>query len=183
MVHHASNHLDLTVSARGSPFDPLVQWTWWVIAPLLGVPLNLLLAVGPFCAMWGIFNHTRLVRRMGILEDWLATPANHRVHHGRQAKSLDRNSSQVTVLFDRLFGSFQKEEEEPDYGLVERLESLNPVDHHLVGFRWLAGQMRSAERWSDRLAYLWRPPGWSHRGDHKTTQAIQAAALAPGPRG
>ena len=177
-VHHASNEMDLTVASRGSVFDGLVQWTYWIIPPLLGVSLPQLLVVKFFVSFWGIFNHTRLVHRMGWLEQVLATPANHRVHHGRQPKYLDRNYSQVTLLFDRLFGSFQAEEEEPDYGLVTRLETLNPIEHHLVGFRWLWQQVRSAPDWRAGLNYLVKPPGWSHDGRHTTTADLVAQADA-----
>lgn len=178
-VHHGSNHMDLTVASRGSVFDGLVQWTYWIIPPLLGIPLIHLLVVKFFTSPWGIFNHTRLVGRLGWLDSILATPANHRVHHGRQAKYLDRNYGQVTVLFDRAFGSFQREEEEPDYGLVTRVESLNPLTHHLVGFRWLWTQILQAPDWQSRLAYLVKPPGWSHDGQHTTTADLVAAAQGP----
>lgn len=173
-VHHGSNHMDLTVASRGSVLDGLMQWTYWIIAPLLGVPLIMLLVVRFFTALWGIFNHTRMVHRLGEpLENWLATPANHRVHQGRQPKYLDRNYGQVTVVFDRLFGTFQREEEEPDYGLVTRVEGYNPVTHHIVGYKWLWGRLRAAPTWADRLNYLIKPPSWSHEGDHSTAEVLR----------
>lgn len=180
-VHHASNRMNLTVAARGSFFDGLAQWTYWVIPSLLGVPILMLFIVKFFTNQWGQFNHTRLIGRLGFLENWLATPANHRVHHGRQAKYLDRNYGQVTVIYDRMFGSFQREEEEPDYGLVKRLESRNPVTHQLVGFDWMWKQMKQADKWSDKLRYLVHPPGWHHAGQHETTQVLQGRPAQTDP--
>lgn len=178
-VHHGSNHMDITVGIRVSPFTQIVEWSYWLIMPLLGFSIVQFVALKFFVNIWGTFNHTRAVYRMGFLENWLATPANHRVHHGRQPKYLDRNYGQVTMIYDRLFKSFQPEEEDPDFGLLEPIQGYSPIEGHLVGFRWLADKFKSASRWQDKLAYLWYPPGWSHTGDHRTAEILQAEAGLP----
>jgi ribosomal protein L16 Arg81 hydroxylase len=40
----------------------------------------------------------------------------------------------------------------------------NPLTAQFAGFRQLAEGMRSAQRLGDKLAYLYRPPEWSHDG-------------------
>jgi sterol desaturase/sphingolipid hydroxylase (fatty acid hydroxylase superfamily) len=172
--HHSSQEMNLTVSARGSitSLGGFLQPAYFLI-PLLGLPLNMFLAAKFFGNLWGIFNHTKLVHRMGWLENWLATPANHRVHHGTQPKYLDRNYGQTLIVWDRLFGSFKKEEEEPIYGLVSQMNSHRIWDIQTWGIRWLIGQIRLAPRWSDKLRYLWKPPGWRHDGRHERTEDLQ----------
>lgn len=172
-THHSSREMNLLVSNRGTVLDlgGTMSPCYFVLA-FAGVPPEMLLAVRFFGNLWGIFNHTRLVKRMGMLEGVLATPANHRVHHGTEPKYLDRNYGQTLIIWDRLFGSFQREEETPTFGLVTQMDSYSVWDIHTWGARVLIAQMRSARRWQDKLRYLVKPPGWSHDGNHATTEAI-----------
>jgi sterol desaturase/sphingolipid hydroxylase (fatty acid hydroxylase superfamily) len=173
--HHSSREMNLTVSARGTVLGlaGTMSPAYFVLLPLLGVSFPMYVAARFFGNLWGIFNHTRLVRSMGPLESLLATPSNHRVHHGTAPKYLDKNYGQVLIIWDRLFGSFQREEEEPTFGLVKQLESDRIWDIQTSGMQWLIGEVRSANRWQDKARYLWMPPGWRHDGCHLTTEQIR----------
>jgi sterol desaturase/sphingolipid hydroxylase (fatty acid hydroxylase superfamily) len=174
-THHSSKEMNLLVSNRGTvlslggAMSPLT-----FLLPILGLHPAMFLAVKFFANLWGIFNHTRLVKRMGFLENLLMTPANHRVHHGTEPKYLDKNYAQVFAIWDRMFGTFQREEEEPTYGLVKQMDSFKLWDIQTWGMQWLIGRMRAAPRWRDKLLYLVKPPGWSHDGKHETTEVITA---------
>jgi hypothetical protein len=173
--------MNLLVSPRGSIFDlrGVLSPCYFIVA-LIGIHPLIFLAMKFFSNLWGIFNHTRLVHRMGFLEQIMATPANHRVHHGIEPKYLDRNYGQVLIIWDRIFGSWQPEEEEPTYGLVKQMDSQRIWDIQTWGIRWLIGQIRRADRWQDRLMYLVKPPGWSHDGNHETTETmVQGRNLVP----
>ena len=176
IAHHSSKEMNLTVSARGSVFGlgGTVSLAYFVFLAMLGVPFMMFIAAKFFANLWGIFNHTRIVHRMGFLENWLATPANHRVHHGTDVKYLDKNYGQVLIIWDRLFSSFQREEEEPIYGLVKQLESDSIWDIQTWGPRWLIGEMARAPRLADKLRYLWMPPGWRHDGCPMTTEQMRS---------
>jgi sterol desaturase/sphingolipid hydroxylase (fatty acid hydroxylase superfamily) len=177
--HHSSREMNFLVSPRGSVFalSGAVAQSYFLM-PLLGVHPAMFLAVKFFANLWGIFNHTRLVHRMGFLEGILATPANHRAHHGIEPKYLDKNYGQVLIIWDRLFGTWQREEEEPTYGLVKQMDSHKIWDIQTWGIRWLWGQMARSPRWQDKLMYLIKPPGWSHDGVHETTQTLIAQSDA-----
>lgn len=162
--HHSSNQFNFTVAARGFLFDGLFFTATVWPAALLGISPVQFFGMVILKNMYGIFNHARYVPKLGVLENYIATPANHRVHHGTQPKYIDKNYGQVLIIWDRLWGTHQLEEEEPVFGLVKPLDSYNPVTIELFGVRWLAQRMASAERWQDKLAYLWRPPEWSHDG-------------------
>lgn len=158
--HHSSEALNFTTASRGFPFgDPL--------APLFALPLALIgvtpvqfVVVALLKSIWGIFNHTVLIDRMGVLDEVLCTPSVHRVHHGRNAQYIDKNYGQVLTLWDRLFGTFEHEVEQPDYGTIKPVTSNNPLIIVFAGFAWLIGKMRAMPRWQDALACLWRPPEW-----------------------
>jgi sterol desaturase/sphingolipid hydroxylase (fatty acid hydroxylase superfamily) len=178
-THHSSNEMNLLVANRGTVLDlgGAVGLSYYAL-PILGLHPAMFLACKFFANLWGIFNHTRHVKRMGVLEGILATPANHRVHHGTEPKYLDKNYGQVLILWDRLFGTWQREEEEPTYGLVKPLDSRTLWDIQTSGAQWLYAQMASAPRLRDKLLYLVKPPGWRHDGVHETTETVLKHAEA-----
>jgi hypothetical protein len=64
------------------------------------------------------------------------------------------------IVWDRLFGTYQAEEEEPVYGITRPLASWNPVWanlHYWIELLQTAGRTR---RWSDRVRLFLKPPGW-----------------------
>ena len=54
--------------------------------------------------------HTDAIRRLGAAEEILNTPSHHRVHHGRNSQYIDRNHGSILIVWDRLFGTFEREE-------------------------------------------------------------------------
>ena len=176
-THHSSREMNLTVASRGHVLLPLFQPVYLTL-PLLGVSITQAIAVTILGNLWGIFNHTRLVGRMGPLERWLCTPANHRVHHGTQAKYLDKNYGQTLLVWDRLFGTWQPEEEEPVYGLVKQMDRQNPINIQTEPILGLWRAVRSAPTLRGKLGYLWHPPGWSHDGRHERSRELYAAWAA-----
>lgn len=181
-AHHSSKEMNLLVANRGTALDlGGAMRPFYYVIPLLGVHPAMFLACVFFANLWGISNHTRHIKRMGILEGLLATPANHRVHHGTEPKYLDKNYGQVLIIWDRLFGTWQREEEEPTYGLVNQLDSYRIWDIQTSGIQWLWRQMKSADRWQDKLRYLVKPPGWRHDGKHETTETIVARERGMAP--
>ena len=162
-VHHSSNEFNFTVAARGFLIDGNIV-LFLCVLPLawLGVPPLVFLGVHALKSIYGIFNHSDWVPKLGILEEFMATPANHRAHHGTQDKYIDRNYSQVTVILDRLLGTFQREEERANLGLVTPFHDRSPIATQLSGLKWLRNRMRTADRWQDKLKYLWKPPEWTH---------------------
>ena len=176
-THHASREMNLSVSPRGHVLAGLLQPAYFLLA-LAGVPLIVTIAVKFLGNVWGVFNHTRLIGRMGPLERWICTPANHRVHHGTDPKYLDKNYGQTLLIWDRLFGTWQPEEEEPTYGLVKQIDSHNPIRHQIEPLKGLWTTLRRAPDWRARLGYLWHPPGWSHDGNHQRSRELYEAWAA-----
>ena len=105
------------------------------------------------------FVDQQMIDKAGLFEQFIATPSNHRVHHGCDPKYLDRNYGEVLIVWDRLFGTYQREEEPPTYGVTERLESCNPYVIETEGWRWLARKMARARGWRAKLSCLYLPPG------------------------
>jgi hypothetical protein len=61
------------------------------------------------------------------------TPSHHRVHHGRNPIYIDKNYAGVLIIWDRMFGTFQEETEEVEYGITEMPSYWSPLvvqTHH-----------------------------------------------------
>ena len=118
------------------------------------------LAVSAFNTLYQFWIHTRLVGRLGPLEWVLNTPSHHRVHHGRNPRYIDRNHGGMLIVWDRLFGTFAEEREEPVYGITKPLASWNPLWANLHYWVEMWDVARRAARPLDRLRVLWKRPGW-----------------------
>ena len=174
----------MTVASRGFIADnTLLSRPSFYLLPVLGVSPAHYMGIVIFTNIWGIAQHTRLVGKLPVLDFLFATPSNHRVHHGREEQHLDRNYGEMLILWDRLFGTYQHEEEEPLYGVVHPIGTYNPIDIQLAGFRQLASKIREAERWQDKLRCLYAPPEWMPPTPSLASTANPPAATVPGHLG
>jgi alkylglycerol monooxygenase len=158
VVHHQSEEYNLTVALRQSAIP--VSWVFYLPLALVGFPPAMFLAVSAFDTLYQFWIHTRLVGRMGPLEWVLNTPSHHRVHHGRNPGYIDRNHAGTLIVWDRLFGTFAEEREEPVYGITRPLASFNPLWANLHYWVEMWDIARRAARPLDRLRVLWARPGW-----------------------
>lgn len=182
-VHHSSPEFNTTVASRGFLLDAtMLSRPTFYLLPLLGVSPLHFIVVKIVTNVWGIAQHTRLVGRLGWLDGVLATPSNHRVHHGTDALYLDRNYGEVLIVWDRLFGTWQPERHPPNYGVTQPIDSHDPLTIELAGLRWLGDKMRRCARWQDAAACLFRPPEWRPGPEPGPQNARQGPARAAGGR-
>lgn len=160
VVHHQSEEYNLAVALRQGAFQPAFSWVFYLPLAVLGFPPLMFLTVSSIDTLYQFWIHTRAIGRLGPLEWVLNTPSNHRVHHGRNPKYIDRNHGGILIVWDRLFGTYQKEEEEPSYGITTPLRSFNPVWAHLHYWVELGGKARRATRLADKVRLFFKPPGW-----------------------
>jgi hypothetical protein len=105
--------------------------------------------------------HTRAVGRLNSLTELvLNTPSHHRVHHGVNPKYQDRNYAGVLIGWDRLFGTFTPEEEEPVYGITHPLASWNPLWANVHEFVEIWRVVRRTRGWRSKLRAVFGPPSW-----------------------
>ena len=159
-VHHQSEEYNLSVALRQGALQPAFSWVFYLPLALLGFPPAMFLAVSSFNTLYQFWIHTRLVGRLGPLEWVLNTPSHHRVHHARNPRYVDRNHGGTLIVWDRLFGTFRAEADEPVYGVTKPLASWNPVWANLAEWASLWDVARRARRPLDRARVLWKRPGW-----------------------
>jgi sterol desaturase/sphingolipid hydroxylase (fatty acid hydroxylase superfamily) len=171
-VHHSSQELNFSTANRGVFLDTFFSTVFFVL-PIIGVDILQFMVIVTATNIWGIFNHTKLIKSMGIFEYILCTPSNHSVHHASNTKYLDKNYGQVLIIWDQLFQSFKREDSEaPIYGLPKNITTHNPVLVEFEGIKWLKNQLKSTDNWGYKIRYLIKPPGWSHTGKHQRTEDL-----------
>ena len=146
VVHHSSENYNLSVAVRQSWFSGILHWVFYAPIMLLGFAPWMFALLHGFNLIYQFWIHTRFVNRMGFLEYILNTPSHHRVHHGVNNPYLDKNYAGVLIIWDRLFGSFVSETEEPRYGIIKPIGSHNPIwiNTHAWHEMWLAMKERNA---------------------------------------
>ena len=159
-VHHQSEDYNLGVALRQSVLQKiLLMWVYWPLAAL-GFPPAVFLTCMAINLLYQFWIHTELIQQMGPLEWVMNTPSHHRVHHGRNPEYIDRNHAGVFIVWDRMFGTFQKERVKPTYGVTRPTDSFNPVYAQWKPVSDLWQDLRTIPGLWDKLRFLLSPPGW-----------------------
>ncbi|MCG8443242.1 MAG: sterol desaturase family protein [Caulobacterales bacterium] len=138
-VHHSSRYMNMIVAVRFGPFEGVVSALFHLPLVLIGFPPALVFFGMLVVLAYQTWIHTEVIGRLGPLDRLVNTPSNHRVHHGCDEKYLDKNYGGILMIWDQLFGTYQREEETPRYGLKRDFDSVNPF---AVWFSELPGFVR-----------------------------------------
>ena len=159
-VHHSSPHFDQTTALRVSFVDGFISP--WFYLPLVLIGVDPLLVLGAFGVIiaYQQWPHTELIDKLPLLDGWLNTPSNHRVHHAMQPQYLDKNYGAILMVWDRMFGTYAREVEPVQYGLTEQIESVNPIKVHAAEAVKLLRDLWRSRSLDEALGYLWHKPGW-----------------------
>lgn len=171
--HHSSQDYNLAVALRQSWTEGIYKFLFYAWMPLVGIHPIMVFTLASISLIYQFFLHTQVVKKLGFLEWFMNTPSHHRVHHGTNLQYLDRNHAGILIIWDRLFGTFEPEKETVIYGLTKNIETSNPLRIATAEFESIAQDLQKADKWSDKIKYLLKPPGWSHDGSTKTTKELQ----------
>lgn len=161
-VHHQSEDYNLSTALRQTSTGFLLGWIFYLPMAVSGVPLLVFVSVAALNLLYQFWVHTRHIPKLGWFEWFFVTPSNHRAHHAQNALYMDRNYGGVFIIWDRLFGSFQEEDDnEPViFGVTTPLASWNPVWANLQFYAQLWTDARRAESTWDKLRIWFMRTGW-----------------------
>ncbi len=161
IVHHQSEDYNLTVALRQSALQALVSMSFYFPLALLGFNPVAFVTLSSFQTLYQFWIHTRTIDRLHPAVEYVFnTPSHHRVHHGRNPKYIDKNHGGTLIIWDRLFGTFQREEEEVMYGVTKPLQSWNPLWAQIDYYADLRKEWRELSGWRERVQLLFLKPGW-----------------------
>nr|WP_198342298.1 sterol desaturase family protein [Pedobacter psychrophilus] len=126
----------------------------------LGFHPVVIFVVSQASVLFQFWVHTEYIKKLPyVFEYLLATPSNHRVHHGTQEKYLDKNYAATFIFWDRMFGTYQKEEERPDYGLTNKIgDRFNPIFLNFHEYHDMIKDVKNAGSLKKKLFFIFGSP-------------------------
>jgi sterol desaturase/sphingolipid hydroxylase (fatty acid hydroxylase superfamily) len=162
VVHHSSEHYNLSTALR-QPWVPMTSFMFWIPLAAIGFKPWMILLQQAISLTYQFFIHTEKVGKLPRpIEFVLNTPSHHRGHHGSNELYLDRNYGGITIIWDRLFGTFQAETERVRYGLTNNIHTFNPLKVAGREYASIIQDVLNADGWADRFGYVFRGPGWAY---------------------
>lgn len=162
-IHHSSEDFNLACALRQSVSSFVNLFTFILVpAALLGVPAEVIGVVAPLHLFAQFWYHTQHIGKMGFLEYIIVTPSHHRVHHAINPEYLDKNHSQILIIWDKLFGTFQEElpDVPPVYGITRPARTWNPIKINFQHLWLLTKDAWRANSWWDKIRIWFMPTGW-----------------------
>ncbi|WP_299326924.1 sterol desaturase family protein [Parasphingopyxis sp.] len=185
-VHHSSRYMNTSVAIRFGPLEGVLSALAHLPLIFLGFPPSVVLFGIFFVLAYQTWIHTELIGRLGFLDAILNTPSNHRVHHGCDDKYIDKNYGGILIVWDRLFGTYQREEETPRYGLKRDFEAVNPLIVWISELPQFFRDLKNARSPREFWMHLFGPPGWAPESDADTGKTsnsglAEARTVSPAP--
>lgn len=160
VVHHQSEEYNLSVALRQSSFQTVWTFSFNLPLALLGFETLDFALMSALNTLYQFWIHTETINKLGFLEYFFNTPSHHRVHHGRNPKYIDKNHAGTLIIWDKLFGTFQPEEERPTYGITKPINSWNAVWANFSHYAEMGKDLKRINNWNDKFKYLFKKPGW-----------------------
>jgi len=163
VVHHSSERYNLSTALRQPVAENFGAFLPYGLLGALGLRPALIEVARGVNLLYQYWIHTETIPKLGPVEEVFNTPSHHRVHHGSNRRYLDRNHGSILIVWDRLFGTFEREDDDEPvvYGLTTNIRTFNPLrvaTHEHV--RMLRAVARS-RTWRERLGHVLHGPGWS----------------------
>lgn len=178
IIHHQSEKFNLSVAFRQTAIGGFFTFFFYLPLAVLGLPPLMFAIFNALNLLYQFFIHTELVGKLGFLEIFMNTPSHHRVHHGKDKKYIDKNYAGVFIIWDKWFGTFQPEEERPNYGVTTPPPNFNPIAANVHFFQTLWEEGKSYSRVIDKIA-LWFLPPEAIKGGTKATPFSSGYHIRP----
>jgi len=162
-IHHSSEEFNLACALRQSISSFVNLFTFLLLpAALLGVPTKVIIITLPIQLFLQFWYHTIYIKKLGFLEKILVTPSHHRVHHAINPEYMDKNHSQIFIIWDKLFGTFQEELDTVPavFGITRPAQTWNPIRINFQHLRLLIADAWRSNNWKDKFTIWFQPTGW-----------------------
>jgi len=177
-VHHSSPAFDLTTSLRVAWHDGVTAALVYGPLAALGMEPTMIVALIQVNLLLQVWIHTTSIRHAWGLEGIINTPSAHRVHHASTPHALDSNYGGFLMVWDRLFGTYRREEDviakdgALRFGLTSGPVGTNPLRVTTAHYQAMAQLWRRCRSLPERVLCVVGPPEW--------TPEAGLSATAPG---
>ena len=163
MSHHSSEEMNFAVSMRQAWLGPISKIPFFIVLPILGLDPTIIAVAGVISTLWGVVGHTQIIGKLGPLEWFFNTPSHHRVHHGANAEYIDKNYGNLLIIWDRMFGTFEPEKAKVKYGLVNNVNTFNPIKITIMGWQSMISDIQNAKNYKEVFSIIFGPPNTRNR--------------------
>ena len=158
VTHHSSQHYNFSTAMRGNFIIVFYHFIFLIPLCLLGFEPLAILLMDSIAFFYQLLLHTKLVKKLFLFEFVFNTPSHHRVHHGSNDDYINKNYGAILIIWDRIFGSFQEEKEQPVYGLTKNIHTNNPIKILFHEWASLFRYVVHAESFKAALRYIFDDP-------------------------
>ena len=163
MSHHSSEEMNFAVSMRQAWLGPISKIPFFIVLPILGLDPTIIAVAGVISTLWGVVGHTQIIGKLGPFEWFFNTPSHHRVHHGANAEYIDKNYGNLLIIWDRMFGTFEPEKAKVKYGLVNNVNTFNPIKITIMGWQSMISDIQNAKNYKEVFSIIFGPPNTRNR--------------------
>lgn len=159
VTHHSSRKYNLSVSFR-------LGWTQYIklifFLPVIvtGFDPIMFFICHQIEVLYQFWIHTEYITKLPKpIEYIFTTPSHHRVHHATNDRYIDKNYGSTFIIWDRIFGTFQPEDETPVYGITKAIDKpYSPI--YLCFHEWadLFRDIFKAKGYKEKLRITFGPP-------------------------
>ncbi len=160
VVHHSSPEFNLSVSLRHPWIQIFFSQIPNLLFALLGFKLELMLLVTVVSYGYQFWTHTQMLKKVPLLEYVFVTPKHHSVHHGKNDIYLDKNFGAVLIIWDYIFGTYQDEKEQIEFGIIREARLESAIALNLFYWRYLFRLSMRTEKLQDKVKLFVGPLGW-----------------------
>lgn len=164
VAHHQSEEYNLSTALRQTSTSFMLNWIFYVPLFLIGVPAKVFVSVASINLIYQFWVHSQHIPKLGWFELFFVSPSNHRVHHAVNEIYIDKNYGGVFIVWDRLFGTFQEEQDDEPcvYGIRGPLRTFNPLWANLHIYFGIFKDFIRTREWKDKFNVLvgrtdWQP--------------------------
>lgn len=178
VTHHSNSEYNLGVAVRQNALEGIYTWVFFMPLAFFGIPWQIFVVAYSVSLLWQFLVHTQFINRLGFLESFMSTPSHHRVHHGKNERYIDKNYGAFFIVWDKMFGTFEPETEQVEYGITQPLANENPVWSNVHHHADIAKRVWAAETRKEKIKWIFGRPSAIY-GKEKT--AITPIEFTPQP--
>lgn len=125
-----------------------------------------MVSVASINLIYQFWVHSRHIPKLGWYELFFVTPSNHRVHHAQNDIYIDKNYGGVFIVWDRLFSTFQEEQENEEcvYGIRGAIKTFDPVKANIHVYQKILRDLAFSISFKNFYKVLTARTGWSPNG-------------------
>ena len=166
VAHHQSEEYNLSTALRQTGTGFFISWIFYIPLFLIGVPSYVMVSVASINLIYQFWVHSRHIPKLGWYELFFVTPSNHRVHHAQNDIYIDKNYGGVFIVWDRLFSTFQEEQENEEcvYGIRGAIKTFDPVKANIHVYQKILRDLAFSISFKNFYKVLTARTGWSPNG-------------------